>query len=166
MTERIFSISEALWTIFFSATLQTIFFFNSDSPLPQMINCRPLIWWNCATPLSEAVRQNPASITRIRYKSYSLYCMGQDFGTFIHPPPPSISFLSPPVRMHGGLLCIVLRMSVTWPKFSLEVKSIAKKQFREGIPVKLLEIFNDIGRWAHFNVKLHFFSECSYDIQW
>ncbi len=29
------------------------------------------------------------------------------------------------------------------------------------IPIKLLDIFNDIGRWAHFNVKLHFFSSNS-----
>ncbi len=26
-----------------------------------------------------------------------------------------------------------------------------------GLPVKLLQICNDFGRWAHFNVKLHFF---------
>ena len=25
------------------------------------------------------------------------------------------------------------------------------------IPVKLIDISNDIGMWAHFNVKLHFF---------
>ncbi len=49
----------------------------------------------------------------------------------------SNQFLSPPVRMHGGLLCIVfcmyVCMSVTWPKFRLEVMSLAKNSFLEGI---------------------------------
>ncbi len=73
-------------------------------------------------------------------------------------------------------------LSVTWPKLRLDKKSLDKKWFRTTwifrfckeypwyidhlqanstpcwhIPVKLLEMFNDIGRWAHFNVKLHFF---------
>ncbi len=78
-------------------------------------------------------------------------------------------FFSTPVRKHGGLMCIALCLSVcdltkiqTGPKFRLDRKSLDQisdlpKGLGFPIPVKLLDIFNDIGSWAHFNVKLHFF---------
>ncbi len=37
------------------------------------------------------------------------------------------AFLSPPVRMHGGLICIGFCMSVTGPKFRLEKMLLDKK---------------------------------------
>ncbi len=44
------------------------------------------------------------------------------------------TFLSPPVRMHSGLLCIAICLyvclSVIWPKFRLENKSLDKKSYR------------------------------------
>ncbi len=64
-------------------------------------------------------------------------------------------------------------LSVTWPKFIPDKKSLDKKSFRAiqnvfvlGESAKaqigrkqmvLVDNINDIGRWAHINVKLHFF---------
>ena len=37
--------------------------------------------------------------------------------------------LSPPVLMHGGLLCITFCLCVTWPKFRLDQKSLVKNSY-------------------------------------
>ena len=74
-------------------------------------------------------------------------------------------FLSPPVHMHGGLLCIIFCMyvclSVTWPKFRLEVKSLdtisrVKGNMAQCQRSQVKPKCHNIGRWAHINVKLHF----------
>ena len=65
----------------------------------------------------------------------------------------SCTFLSPPVHMHGGLLCIAFHLSVTWPKLtrqktiSLEVLKLRSQHSNE------YEVRNT-GRWAHIKVKL------------
>ncbi len=48
-------------------------------------------------------------------------------------------FLSPPVRMHGGALMhriLYVCMSVTWPKFRLEVKSYLRNHTNKRRVVK------------------------------
>ncbi len=82
--------------------------------------------------------------------------------------------LSTPVHVHGGLICIALRLFVrlsvlSGPKFRLEVKvelySICKSNITycmvhlQAIVSHLLDtkmmVYGN-GRWSHFNVKLHF----------
>ncbi len=43
---------------------------------------------------------------------------------------------------------------ITLPKFIYHLQANGTHCWL--VPVKLLEIFNYVGRWAHFNVKLHF----------
>ena len=96
--------------------------------------------------------------------------------------------LSPPVRMHGGYICVTFCMSVTRPKFtrlqplhlwSGHYQSVpeglteefrnsgalkicppsASARWMSGATVLLSVILKKVpnkGRWAHFNVKLHF----------
>ncbi len=76
------------------------------------------------------------------------------------------TLLSPPVLMHGGLLCIAFRLSVclsvTIPK-SLDNHSLEKNSKVIWVKVKghvgqgQIRVPNK-GRWAHDNVKLlHYF---------
>ncbi len=84
-------------------------------------------------------------------------------------PPPPQTFLSPPVRMHGGLICAHLCvctvgsyasqsvcLSLTWPKFRLEKKSLDKKSYRRDMaclyvtwPKFRLESFNNLLKHVH-----------------
>ncbi len=61
-------------------------------------------------------------------------------------------FLSPPVRMHGGFLCIAFCLSVCLSGPNVTWQTPAHSQNLESLS-KLLSL---IGRWAHYNVKLHF----------
>ena len=88
-------------------------------------------------------------------------------------------FLSPPVLMHGGLLCITFRLSGRhWTKSQTRKKLISQRVYSNSkldgtfshhskkISLSLYILVDSIGhcwfngikkgRWAHVNVKLHF----------
>ena len=73
-------------------------------------------------------------------------------------------FLSPPVRMHGGLICITF---CPWlDRVSDLIKShilvnVAPRVFCKLSPLFRAQLPNKFpykSRWAHFNVKLHFYT--------
>ena len=72
-----------------------------------------------------------------------------------------VAFLSPPVLIHGELLCPIFCLSV-WC-LSVRKNSTRKKIISPKVWVKVIGQVgqtrlkgHDIGRWAHVNVKLHF----------
>ncbi len=73
------------------------------------------------------------------------------------------TFLSPPVCMHSGLMCIVFCMYVChWTNIETRQKVIRQKVTSQEILHVKGPVGHGqskaylIGRWAHFNVKLHF----------
>ncbi len=68
--------------------------------------------------------------------------------------------MSPPVRMHGGLICIAFCMyvclSVTRHKFIYH-QTVAPRVMKFDLSSIMSLMVSSKGRWAHFNVKLHFF---------
>ena len=91
-----------------------------------------------------------------------------------------IQFLSTPVLMPGGLICIAfclsVRLSVTGPKFRLENNSYLRKCSSQTYCMVHLQaiashlpdirmVVYGTGRSAHFKVKLHFFNYFSNSFQ-
>ncbi len=81
-----------------------------------------------------------------------------------------VAFLSTPVHTHGGLICIAFCPSVcpsvrchltkTQDQKIIHIlQSMGKKVkfFQDSVNKTLIQILEVTGRWAHFNVKLHFF---------
>ena len=72
-------------------------------------------------------------------------------------------FLSPPVPMHGGLLCVALRLSVRLTRKKVTRIKIISRGPRSSRSNWLHKISYSVqcplrkSRWAHVNVKLHFF---------
>ncbi len=110
--------------------------------------------FNVKTRLRDWEKQDAG--TRLRtgdqFFLWSIHCLLQ-----------KVHFLSPPVRMHGGLLCIAFCMS-GWQwldQNSLDQHSYLSNRFK--FSKGKVFCFGKgrwrafgIGRWAHFNVKLHF----------